>query len=215
MHCKAPGSFRLALAIGLALAAGGVLAQSRTAPGATAATALPAPAEGGQSDPRRAATVAEQVRRLIGEKKPDDALKLLEAGLRDHPADAQLRFLYGVMQADRGRTRDAIDVFTQLAADFPELPEPHNNLAVLHAAAGDLDRARAALEEAVRAAPAYALAQENLGDLHLRLAARAYERALQADARSASARAKLDMARDLIARIATPASGGSGPRKTP
>ena len=141
---------------------------------------------------------------------------MLESGLRDHPNDPQLRFLYGVTVADLGRTQDAIDVFRQLAADFPELPEPHNNLAVLYAAAGDLDKARAALDESVRAAPGYALAHENLGDLHLRLAVRAYERSLQIDTRNASARSKLELARELLNRVAQPpaATAPRGGNKT-
>jgi tetratricopeptide (TPR) repeat protein len=40
-------------------------------------------------------------------------------------------------------------VFTKLTDDYPELPEPYNNLAVLYAAAGQYDKARAALEMAI------------------------------------------------------------------
>lgn len=236
MHCKALAlalrAGLLALSVALSLGLVGVSrAQSGAAPAsgnaspradaagpsATPASSPTAPPVGAQSDPRQAATVAEQARRLSVEKKPADALRLLESGLREHPNDPQLRFLYGVTAADLGRTQDAIEVFRQLTVDFPELPEPHNNLAVLHAAAGDLDRARAALEESVRAAPGYPLAHENLGDLHLRLAVRAYERALQIDGRSASARTKLEMAREVVARAAkanlTPAPRGGS--KTP
>lgn len=214
MHCKAPGLSHSALAVALALGAGLACGQSRPAAQDGNATAVAAPAAGSQSDPRKASTVAEQVRRLLGEKKSEEAMLMLEGGLREHPNDAQLRFLHGVMLSDRGRAPDAIVVFQQLATDFPELPEPHNNLAVLHAAAGDLDKARAALEDAIRAAPGYALAHENLGDLHLRLAARAYERALEADKRSASARARLESARELINRIAPPSTGSNAPRTT-
>lgn len=180
-------------------------AQSATPPsvGAQAATLPGGPVL--QSDPRQASTVAEQAGRLLREGKPDQALTMLEAGLREHSGNPQLRFLYGVAQADLGRASDAIDVFRQLAADFPELAEPHNNLAVLYASAGDLDKARAALEEAIRAAPGYALAHENLGDLYLRLAGRAYERALEIDPRGESARTKLVMAREFITRIGGPA----------
>lgn len=67
---------------------------------------------------------------------------------------------------------------------------------------GELDRARTALENAVRALPGYALAQENLGDVYLRMAARAYERAGQLDPRNAASREKLAMARELLTRIA-------------
>ena len=95
---------------------------------------------------------------------------------------------------------------------FPELPEPHNNLAVLYAARGDLDRARAALDEAVRALPSYALAHENLGDIHLRLAERAYERATRADSANRAARAKLVLARELIAKVSPAGTGSAAAR---
>ncbi|MCZ7562170.1 MAG: hypothetical protein M5U30_20840 [Burkholderiaceae bacterium] len=81
------------------------------------------------------------------------------------------------------------------------MPEPHNNLAALYAARGELDRARAALEEAVRALPTYSLANENLGDIHLRLAERAYQRAVRADAGNRAAREKLALARELTSKI--------------
>jgi Flp pilus assembly protein TadD len=104
------------------------------------------------------------------------------------------------MLADAGRTEDAMRGFIELTQEFPELPEPHNNLATLHAARGDLDQARAALESAVRALPSYALAWENLGDVHLRLAERAWARAASLDNASA-AQAKLKLARELIDRV--------------
>jgi Flp pilus assembly protein TadD len=104
------------------------------------------------------------------------------------------------MLADAGRTEDAMRGFVELTQEFPELPEPHNNLATLHAARGDLDQARAALETAVRALPSYALAWENLGDVHLRIAERAWARAASLDSASA-AQAKLKFARELIERV--------------
>ena len=81
-------------------------------------------------------------------------------------------------------------MFTRLTEDFPELPEPYNNLAALYAQRKEYDKARTALEMAVRANPDYALAHENLGDVYAKLAARAYERAHQIDAANRRARAK-------------------------
>jgi Flp pilus assembly protein TadD len=178
-------------------------ASGAAATGSAGSSAQPAPALQ-QSDPRAVATAVEQANRLLKESKPDDALKVLDVALKASPRDPQLRFLYGVILADRGRVAEAADVFQQLTEDFPELPEPHNNLAVVYAASGDLDKARAALENAVRALPGYALAHENLGDVYLRMAARSYERATKADARSASARDKLALARELVSRVAGP-----------
>ena len=194
------------IAVCLTIHPRGVRAQTVTPAPAGAQAAAQAVGPVLQSDPRKVSTVAEQAGRLLREGRPADALAMLDAGLREHPGNPQLRFLYGVAQADRGRTADAIDGFLQLAADFPELAAPHNNLAVLYANSGELEKARAALEEAIRAAPGYALAHENLGDLYLRLAARAYERALEIDRRSESARSKLVMARELIAGIGGPAA---------
>jgi Flp pilus assembly protein TadD len=149
--------------------------------------------------------------------RADEALRLAEDGLKTDPRDPRLRFLRGVILSERGRADDAIAVFRAMTEDFPELPEPYNNLAVLQAQRGDWDSARAALEQSIRAVPGYALAHENLGDIHLQLAARAYEQAGRLDPRSASARDKLAMARELIVRVqartpATPPSASSNPR---
>jgi tetratricopeptide (TPR) repeat protein len=76
---------------------------------------------------------------------------------------------------------EAIAVFTKLTEDYPELPEPYNNLAVLYAADGQYDKARAALEMAMRTNPTYATAHENLGDVYAKLASQAYDKALQID----------------------------------
>jgi len=135
----------------------------------------------------------------------DGSLALVDGALRVTPRDPQLRFLRGVILNDRKQPQAAIAVFRSLIDDFPELPEPYNNVAVIHASQGDLDGARRALEEAIRAMPTYALAHENLGDVYLQMAARAYEQARKLDPRSTSASTKLALARDLVARIQAPA----------
>lgn len=156
------------------------------------------------SDPRTATTAYEQASRLVAEGRRDEAMASLERALREHPRNPQLRFLYGVLLAELRRTDDAIAVFEQITQDYPELPEPYNNLAVMFAARGDLERARGALESAVRALPGYALAHENLGDVHLRLAVRAWERAASLDPTGARVGERLALARALLARIAQP-----------
>ena len=105
-------------------------------------------------------------------------LQQADAWLADHPKDPQARFMKGVILSRQGRTDEAVTTFTELTRDYPELPEPHNNLAVLHAAAGRLGHAREALETAIRLNPAYGVAHQNLGDVYLRLAAQAYRTSL-------------------------------------
>jgi Tfp pilus assembly protein PilF len=155
------------------------------------------------SDALAAETALAQARRLREEGDAAAALRTVEMALERLPRDVALRFTRAVMQADLGRIEAAMAGFTELTQEYPELPEPYNNLATLHAGRGELDQARAALDEAVRAMPAYALAWENLGDVHLRMAERAWQRASSLD-RQSEAAAKLKLARDLIARI-TPA----------
>ena len=82
---------------------------------------------------------------------------------------------------------EATGVFLKLTEEAPELPEPYNNLAVIYAQQKQYDKAKAALEMAIRTHPSYAVAHENLGDLYAKMARQAYDRALQIDAGNASA----------------------------
>lgn len=126
------------------------------------------------------AATAQDVRaieRMFRGGEADKALKTAEQAIAARPRDAAMRFLRGVMLSELQRSAEAIDVFERMIDDFPDLPEPYNNLAVLHAAQGRIDRARELLEIALRHDPAYYTAHENLGDVYARLAQRAYERA--------------------------------------
>jgi Flp pilus assembly protein TadD len=127
--------------------------------------------------------------------------------LAARPGDERARFLKGVILSEQGRTNEAFDVFFALTQDHPELAEPYNNLAVIYAGRGEYERAREALEAAIRANPDYATAYENLGDVHARLAARAYGKAIELDAANRSARAKLALARELPGAVPKPPAG--------
>ncbi len=144
--------------------------------------------------------------------RSDEALAIAERALATEPRNPQLRFLRGVILAERGRLDDAIAVFRAMNEDFPELPEPSNNLAVIHARQGDWEAAQQAIERSIRAVPTYALAHENLGDIHLQLAARAFEQAGRLDPRNESARTKLALARELIGRVQPQPADARNPR---
>ena len=130
------------------------------------------------------------------------ALQRLDQALQQQPGDARLLFLKAVLLAEAQQVAAAVALLEQLTQDFPELPEPYNNLAVLQASAGRLDQARSLLDTALRLDPGYRTAHENLGDLYARLAQRAY---LAAGAAATSPRAepalqnKLRLARELSA----------------
>lgn len=142
----------------------------------------------------------QDIGRLYKQKKNDQALARVEAYLQAKPKDAQARFLKGLILTAQDKTSDAIRIFSDLIEDYPELPEPYNNLAVLYAGQGQYDKARIALEMAIRAHPGYATAHENLGDIYAMMASQSYERALQLDHGSASIRNKLSRAREITAR---------------
>jgi Flp pilus assembly protein TadD len=130
--------------------------------------------------------------------KYEQAIATADRFITAKPRDPQMRFLKGVAQAEAGKAADAIATYTQLTQDYPELPEPYNNLAALQAAQGQFDKAREALEGAVRANPNYATAHENLGDVYTRLATQSYTKAQQLDANNATVAPKLAMSRQLL-----------------
>lgn len=135
--------------------------------------------------------------RLIRRGEFDRALERVDLYLKEKPRDTNGRFLRGVILVELKRTEDAISAFTELSQEHPDLAEPHNNLAVLFAGQGRLDRARYELEQAVLANPESATALENLADIHVRLAAQFYERSLAIEGNNRLARTKLNLAREL------------------
>ncbi len=139
-----------------------------------------------------------EVQRLLRAGQLDQALQRADAFLASRPRDAQMRFLKGLIFTEQKKTQDAINIFQKLTEDFPELPEPYNNLAVLYAGQGQYDKARGALELAIRTDPRYATAYENLGDVYAKLASQAYDRALQLDGSNNIASTKLSLIRDMI-----------------
>lgn len=144
--------------------------------------------------------------KLLKQGQPAQALDQVDKHLSGKPKDAQGRFLKGVILTEMNRTADAIAVFTKLTEDYPELPEPYNNLAVLYAQQRQFEKAKNALEMAIRTHPSYATAHENLGDIYARLASQAYDKALQIDSSNASAQSKLSMIRDLMGTGRAPAA---------
>ncbi|MHB1100224.1 MAG: L,D-transpeptidase Cds6 family protein [Burkholderiales bacterium] len=135
----------------------------------------------------------------------DAAMKQVDAWLAKNPKDAQGRFLKGLILTEENKSGEAIKVFTGLTEDYPELPEPYNNLAVLYAAQGQYEKAKDELESAIQTHPSYATAHENLGDIYAKLASQAYDKALQLDKSNVSAQTKLELIKTLFSREGQPA----------
>lgn len=140
----------------------------------------------------------QEAQQLLKQGQTDRALERVDQYLKSRPKDARGRFLRGILLAEQNKPNDAIRVFTELTQDYPELPEPYNNLAVLHASQGQYDKARNALEMAIRTHPSYATAHENLGDIYAKMASQAYDKALQLDKGNKAAQTKLNLIKDLF-----------------
>ena len=146
--------------------------------GADASLADPLPVNrGGQPADARAELQRRQAQAALNRRDPARALAMANAALQEAPGDARLRFLKGLALFQLKRMADAEHEFNGLIEEFPELPEPYNNLAVVRAAQGNLEGARDALEAAIRSVPDYAVAYQNLGDLYLQLAAQRWRHA--------------------------------------
>lgn len=171
------------------------------------------------------------VSQMLRSGKLPEALTAADQFLASKPRDPQMRFIKGVILAESGRSTDAVGVFVKLTEDFPDLPEPYNNLAVLYAGQGQHEKARGMLEAAIRTNPSYATAHANLGDVYARLASQAYSKALQLDASQSEVQPKLALIKELFAStagkpvpqvaaattpaVASPPRAGTTPAATP
>lgn len=154
-----------------------------------------------------AANSYEDASKLFKQGNYAGALEKIETLISANPRDARARFLKGLILTEQNKPADAIKVFTSLTEDYPELPEPYNNLAVLYASQGQYDKARKSLEMAIRTHPSYAIAHENLGDVYAKMASEAYDKALQLDRSNAGAQTKLAMIKDLFSGSVVPGKG--------
>lgn len=193
-------AFVLAFALAAAAQTGPGLSEPPRAPQKPVPNAAPAPL----NDLQRAD-------RLARRGELDAALTAVDKHLAGAPDDVPGRFLRGVILTDLKRTDEAMRIFTELTLQHPQLPEPFNNLAVIYAEAGNLERARAALEHAVSANPANGPIRENLGDVYVRLAEAAYERAAKLQPNRGALRAKLQAVRALAATPATSRGAAADP----
>ncbi|HUR40484.1 MAG TPA: tetratricopeptide repeat protein [Verrucomicrobiae bacterium] len=168
-----------------------------------------------------ASPAVDEATTLINKGQFEQALQRLDGHLKSAPQDAEARFTRGLVLVRLNRNDDAAKAFSELTRDYPQLPEPYNNLAVIYAQQGDYDKARDALESALQTHPSYPVAHENLGDIYAALAAAAYNRALSLDGGNAGVRAKISLINQLdsladsgatvAARGPAPATAETGP----
>ncbi|WP_394789542.1 tetratricopeptide repeat protein [Rhodoferax sp.] len=139
------------------------------------------------------------VSQLLRTGKVAEAQAKVDLYLTVKPRDPQMRFLKSAVQTAAGQPTEAIATLSALTQEYPELPEPYNNLAVLYASQNDYDKARTALEMAVRINPSYATAYENLGDIYAKLASQSYSKSLQLNASNPQASQKVTLLKSVLA----------------
>ena len=128
-----------------------------------------------EPDPITKNAVPSDVEKLIKARKYQDAVTQINADLKKTPRNVQLRFVKARLQIEMRQFDQAKKTLIEITQQFPELPEPYNNLAAIAANQGQWIEARDYLELALKLRPTYAIASANLGEIYIRLGAQAYE----------------------------------------
>jgi len=150
------------------------------------------------------ADVYTEVNEKITSGQLQTAQSMITRHLEKQPSDPQMRLMQSQIQAAQGQTSLAQETLETLTQEFPELPEPYNNLAVLYAQQHAFDKALSSLTLAIRARPDYALALENLGDVHIALARETYLKAKALSAQSPLITLRLDTKIKLLGPVLQP-----------
>lgn len=133
-----------------------------------------------EPDPITKNAVPSDVEKLLKARKYPEAIEIVSAHIKKSPLNVQLRFLKARLQIELNQPDQAKNTLLEITQQFPELPEPYNNLAALAANRNQWIEARDYLELALKLRPTYAIASANLGEVYIRLGAQAYESAAQA-----------------------------------
>ena len=132
-----------------------------------------------EPDPVTKNAVPSDVEKLVKARQFPEAIELINTRLKKTPKNVQLRFLKARIQIEMRELNQAKKTLIEITQQFPELPEPYNNLAAISASQEKWIEARDYLELALKLRPSYAIASANLGELYVRLGAKAYEDAAQ------------------------------------
>lgn len=136
-----------------------------------------------------------QAAQLIRENKKNEALAFINDYLKNNPNDPQMLFWKAKILNDSklaNEREESYQLYLSLSDNYPELPEPHNNLGVIFAAQGDYSKAIDYFKLALKANPSYSTASENLADVYLLEAFDFYSRAVEDDPSNKTAKQKFE-----------------------
>ena len=98
--------------------------------------------------------------------------------LVEQPDNARVQFLTAYAYQMDKQTNRAKALYENLIRDYPELPEPRNNLAMIYLAGGDSDKASQLLIDALNTNSSYSTAYKNLGRIYRGIASETYRQAV-------------------------------------
>lgn len=155
------------------------------------APATPAPtAAEEEADPPWAGYA--QAQSMAENGNPRGALRQLESRLATNPQDSRAAYLKGLVLMQLGRGEEAERWYKMMQANFPDLPQSGNALAVIYAGRGDLPAAELALRDVLLKHPEHNSARVNLARLYVQMAQAEYEKALKATPDNAMIARKLE-----------------------
>jgi tetratricopeptide (TPR) repeat protein len=128
-----------------------------------------------EPDPVTKNAIPSDIEKMVKARKYPEAIDLINAQLKKTPRNIQLRFVKARLQLEMRQLDQAKKTLIEITQQFPELPEPYNNLAAIAANQGNWIEARDYLELALKLRPSYVTAAANLGEVYIRLGAKAYE----------------------------------------
>jgi len=128
--------------------------------------------------PLLAATSVQDIQSLLDKKLYVQAARSGEQLLQKHSGDPEIEFLTAYAYQMSQQSGKAARYYQELIREYPELPEPRNNLAMIYLSNGDYDRASELLVNAINTHRSYATAYANLSNIYTGIASEAYRRAV-------------------------------------
>lgn len=134
-----------------------------------------------------------QLKNELSQQKFSSAAITGLALLKKQPDNDQILFLTALAFQQNQQPKQALRYYQQLSQHNPDLPEPLNNMALIHLQQGNHDQAVDALIASLKTHPAYATAWQNLSNLYQGLASEAYRKALSEENKTSQVLDKIQL----------------------
>ena len=118
------------------------------------------------------------INQLIGNNQLVLALQKIDQWLDLQPNDAAPLFLKARILTIEGKNNQAVMIYKKVIEVEPDLPETYNNLGLIYAAGGNLEKATKYFQLGLQTSPTYATLYQNLSTLYATRAIAAYRKAL-------------------------------------